>query len=194
MAARRQTLILLGITVIAVFLALGRASANAQAVRGDNEETPGEARKGPPVRSLDEYLTGTDQISPLGVILREGEAQLASGAPIRGLLVAHVIDGSPANAAGLREPSQTAQNILVGAAVIAGFVFPPAMLAVPLVASLPQGRTGDLVIAVDASRVVNILDFEDQLVDAQPGEIVYLTIVRGGARLQIPVYIPKLPD
>jgi hypothetical protein len=40
--------------------------------------------------------------------------------------------------------------------------------------------------------VVNFLDFEDRMRDVQPGEIVYLSIVRNGDRVQVPVHIESL--
>jgi len=70
--------------------------------------------------------------------------------------------------------------------------FPPAIILLPAFASLPIGRDGDLIIAVDGSRVTNVVDFEDDIRDAQPGEILYLTVVRAGARLQLRVFIPPV--
>jgi S1-C subfamily serine protease len=37
-----------------------------------------------------------------------------------------------------------------------------------------------------------LLQFEDQTRTLKPGDTVYLNIVRGGARLQIPVTLPSL--
>jgi S1-C subfamily serine protease len=47
----------------------------------------------------------------------------------------------------------------------------------------------DLIIGVDGSRVTNFLDFYDCMRDVQPGEIVYLNILRNGRRVQMPVRI-----
>jgi hypothetical protein len=82
--------------------------------------------------------------------------------------------------------------VLAGLAVTGSIVFPPAMILLPVLASLQIGRDGDLIIAVDGSRVSNVLDFEDDIRGAQPGEIVYLTILRAGARLQVRVLIPAI--
>jgi S1-C subfamily serine protease len=38
------------------------------------------------------------------------------------------------------------------------------------------------------------MDFQDQLRDAQPGETVYLNILRSGKRLQVPVEMPQQPS
>jgi S1-C subfamily serine protease len=52
------------------------------------------------------------------------------------------------------------------------------------------GESYDLIIGVDGSRVTNFLDFEERLRDVQAGEIVYLSIIRNGERMQIPVPVP----
>ena len=146
----------------------------------------------PRLHSLNEYLSETDEVPPLGMKLRMERRALESGKEVEGLLIVDITPGSPAAAAGLRANSQTARNILQGAAVVATLVFPPAMLAIPIAAAVPLGETDDLIIAVDASRVSNFLDFENQMSDVQPGEIVYFTIIRKGRRLQVPVPVPGL--
>jgi S1-C subfamily serine protease len=47
------------------------------------------------------------------------------------------------------------------------------------------GESYDMIIGVDGSRVTNFLDFQDRMRDLQPGEIVYLSVVRNGKRLQV---------
>jgi S1-C subfamily serine protease len=74
--------------------------------------------------------------------------------------------------------------------VVAAMAFPPAIFALPIVAAVPLGETSDLIIAVDASRVMNFEDFEEQMRDLEPGEIVYLTVVRDGIRLQASLQVP----
>jgi predicted metalloprotease with PDZ domain len=58
-------------------------------------------------------------------------------------------------------------------------------------ASRRLGENYDLIIGVDGNRVTNFMDFHDQLREAQPGETVYLNILRGGKRLQLPVEMPQ---
>jgi S1-C subfamily serine protease len=81
-------------------------------------------------------------------------------------------------------------DVLEGAAVAASLVFPPAVLAVPVIETIQLGENYDLIIGVDGNRVTNFMDFQDQLRDAQPGETVYLNILRSGKRLQVPVEMP----
>ncbi|HJU28705.1 MAG TPA: PDZ domain-containing protein, partial [Candidatus Binataceae bacterium] len=67
---------------------------------------------------------------------------------------------------------------------------PPAVVAVPILDQVHVGESYDLIVAVDGSRVTNFLDFEDRMRDVRPGEIVYLSIVRDGNRVQVPVHVP----
>jgi S1-C subfamily serine protease len=147
----------------------------------------------PHLHSLDEYVHGgAIEVSPLGLRLREDQHELKSGALAKGLLIVAVAKGSPAANAGLEALQEAPKQVLAGIAVAGSMAFPPAIILVPVFASLPIGRDGDLIIAVDGSRVTNVIDFEDDIRDAQPGEIVYLTIVRAGARQQVQVLIPPI--
>ena len=70
-------------------------------------------------------------------------------------------------------------------------LFPPAILAVAAVEQIRFGESYDMIIGVDGMRVTNFLDFEDLMRDVRPGEIVYLSIVRDGKRVQVPVQLPR---
>jgi S1-C subfamily serine protease len=82
-------------------------------------------------------------------------------------------------------------DVLKGAAVVASLVFPPALLAVPVIETIQLGENYDLIIGVDGYRVTNFMNFQDQLREAQPGETVYFNILRGGKRLQLLVQMPQ---
>jgi S1-C subfamily serine protease len=147
----------------------------------------------PNLHSLDEYIrNGIVTVSPLGLELREEQRKLKSGAPTNGLLIVGVFKGSPAAEAGLKGVQETPQQILRGLAVAGSIVFPPAIIVLPIAASIPIGRDGDLIIAVDGARITNVLGFEDEIRDVKPGEIVYLTVVRAGARMQVQVVVPAI--
>ena len=68
--------------------------------------------------------------------------------------------------------------------------FAPAIIPLAIVAPITGGQDGDLIIAVDGSRVTNVIDLEDCLRDTQPGEIVYFTIVRSSTWRQVSILIP----
>ncbi len=56
------------------------------------------------------------------------------------------------------------------------------------------GETYDLIIGVDGTRVGNLIEFEDQMRRVKSGQIVYLSMIRDGARLQIAVNLPPLAN
>lgn len=146
----------------------------------------------PQLHSLQEFINEGDESSPLGVDLREDQRKLNSGEIANGLTIIAVRKGSPAAKVGLQPARRTAHNVLEGAAVAAMLVFPPAVMAVPLLEQFNLNDTYDMIIGVDGTRVSNFLDFEDQMRNVQPGEIVYLSIVRNGDRVQVPVHIEAL--
>jgi S1-C subfamily serine protease len=131
------------------------------------------------------------QNSWIGLSLRRDRRKLNSGEYATGLLVVDVEAGSPAQKAGLQPfaigKAKTAAEI---AAVAAGMMFPPVMIGVGIISSSQLDESYDLIIGVDGDRIVNMADFEDHLRILQPGEMVYLNVVRNGLRLQIPVSIP----
>lgn len=143
----------------------------------------------PQLHSLQEFMAEGVNASPLGIDLQEGERSF-HGREVDGLLVVAVQPHSPAAKAGVQAGHRAAHDVLEGAAVAASLVFPPAMLAVPVIESIHIGENYDLIIGVDGNRVTNFMDFEDQMREAQPGEIVYLNILRSGKRLQVPVKMP----
>jgi S1-C subfamily serine protease len=71
-------------------------------------------------------------------------------------------------------------------------VFPPAILAVPVIDYSGVGESYDMIIGVDGSRVCNVLDFEDRMRNIQPGQTVYFNVVRNGKRMQVAVPITGL--
>ncbi len=145
---------------------------------------------GPPIGSLNDFMSEGDITSPLGFVVREDKRRLKSGREVEGLLIVDVFAGSPAARAGLHPYHQTMRNALETVAIAGAMFFPPVVLLVPVVDQVHLGEHYDLIIGVDGSRVTNFLDFEQQLHDVQAGEIVYLSIVRNGERRQIPVSVP----
>jgi len=146
----------------------------------------------PSIHSLQEFETEGSGNLPLGISVEEGQRKLKNGRMVDGLLVVDVQSGSPAAKAGLHGGHRVAHDVIEGAAVAAAMFFPPAVLAVPVIESAQLGENFDMIIGVDGERVTNYIDFEDRLRDAQPGEIVYLSIVRSGQRVQVAVTMPTL--
>jgi S1-C subfamily serine protease len=144
----------------------------------------------PEVHSLQEFMDDGDNMSPLGIEVQETRWKIGSGKMADGLLIVGVTSGSAAARAGLHPYRRGPKELLEGVIVAGAMFFPPAALAVPIVESVKVGESADLIIAVDGFRVINFLDFEERMRDVQPGEIVYLTIVRDGVRMQMPVQVP----
>ncbi len=160
-----------------------------------NYEKNSESPVSPPgVGSIRDFMIdGQDEMSPLGFEVQEDRRKLKSGEEAAGLIVTRVEAGGPAAKAGLKAYNHPVKRALEAASVIASVLVPlaaPAMMLVPIMESSHLGEDYDLIIGVDGFRVSNILDFEDRMRDVQPGEIVYLSLVRNGNRMQIPVQVP----
>jgi hypothetical protein len=146
---------------------------------------------GPEVGTVKDFLMeGIDNASPLGFALQPDRRQLNSGEAASGLIVVSVTPGGPAAKAGLRPYRNRVKKTIEFASIAAAFFFPPTMMLLPIVESSHAGDSYDMIIGIDGFRVCNILDFEDGLRDAQPGQIVYLSVIRDGSRMQLPVTMP----
>jgi S1-C subfamily serine protease len=141
----------------------------------------------PEPQGLKEYMDANEQISVFGIDLRV-ETRKAEK-EIQGLLVVDIASGTPGAAAGLHPYRQPVRDLLNGVGMLATMAFPPAVVAVSIVGSVPLSEPYDLIIGVDGSRVTNFLDFYDCMRNVQPGEIVYLNILRNGRRVQVPIQI-----
>ena len=96
---------------------------------------------------------------------------------------------APPAKAGIKRYTALTHDLLDGASVAAALVFPPAIVAVAVIDQSGIGESYDLVIGVDGRRVRNILDFQDLTANVRPGDILYLTMVRDGKRMQMPVHV-----
>jgi hypothetical protein len=164
-------------------------SSNSDIVNYEGSANP---NVDPQLHSLQEFINEDDNTSPLGIEVREARRKLKSGKAVDGLLIVNVTNGSPAAKAGLHADRQKVRDALEVVAVVGAMFFPPAMVAVPILDQVHVGESYDLIIAVDGSRVTNFIDFEDRMRDVQPGEIVYLSILRDGNRVQVPVHVPTV--
>jgi hypothetical protein len=141
----------------------------------------------PPQQVLQQFDNDGELSTPFGMQLREAKRTLKSGEDADGLLITSVQKGSPAAAAGLHPYSHAVHDALAGAAMV-GAMAPfgqPAILLIPVLDIMQVGESYDMIIGVDGSRVTNFLDFQDRMRDLQPGEIIYLSVVRDGKRLQV---------
>ena len=140
----------------------------------------------------DPWAVESEEVCPLGMEMREAQRRLKTGETAGGLLILKVVKDSVAEHAGLRPYKRAGHTVLEGVAIGAAMIFPPAILAVPLIDYTQVGESYDMIIGVDGARVSNVLDFEDHMRNIQPGETVYFSVVRNGQRIQVPVPIPAL--
>lgn len=140
---------------------------------------------------IDQFSSGDDFYqSPIGALLQCNCAELKSGQTACGLAVLEIHPGSPAAIAGLRPYSGLGHTLLGATVVGASMVFPPAFAAMGLVEHTHFGEAYDLIIGVDGHRIRGFPDFLRAISEVRMGDVLYLTIIRHGARLQIPVRFP----
>ena len=134
--------------------------------------------------------------TPFGMRLREARRTLNSGETADGLLITAVEKNGPAAAVGLHAYSHGVHDALIGVATAGALVLwmvpggQLAVLLVPVLGSTHLGESYDMIIGVDGTRVMNFLDFQDQMRDLQPGEVIYLSVVRNGKRVQVTMPVP----
>jgi hypothetical protein len=162
-----------------------RSPANSQVSPAPYQMEQNTNEAEPP--GLKEYMDASEEISLFGIDLRIEQRKAEK--EIQGLLVVDIAPGSPGANAGLHPFRQPTRDLLNGVGMLATMAFPPAAVVVPIVESVPLGEAYDLIIGVDGSRVSNFMDFYDCMRDVQPGEIVYLNILRNGHRVQVPLRI-----
>ncbi len=142
------------------------------------------------LKNLQEYDSGTELFTTLGMRLREDRRALNTGEEADGLLITGVIKNSPAAEAGLHAYNAAGHNMMTGVAMAGAMMFPPAILLVPLLDYTSIGETYDLIIGIDGGRVRNFLDYQDRTRDLMPGETMYVSVIRDGKRLQLTMTAP----
>ena len=142
------------------------------------------------LRNLQEYDSGSELFTTLGMRLREDRRSLKTGEEADGLLVSGLIKNSPAAEAGLHAYNAAGHNMMTGVAIAGAMIFPPAILLVPALDYTSIGETYDLIIGIDGARVRNFLDYQDRTRDLIPGEMIYLSVIRDGKRVQLTMTVP----
>jgi hypothetical protein len=141
-------------------------------------------------RSPRDFMVEGDETSPIGMTLREAHREINSGEETDGLLIVSVVNNSAAAKAGLLPYKHLAHSLLTGAAIGASVIFPPAMLALPLIEYKKVGESYDMIIGIDGIKVSSFFDFSQRMRNVQPGELIYFNVLRDGKRLQIAVPLP----
>jgi S1-C subfamily serine protease len=115
---------------------------------------------------------------------------LEYGRWVSGVKILTVNPGSPGRVAGLQG---FRQGVLVTTVLVTGLLaaafFPPAIIGV--IALSKAAEPHEMIIAVDGKRTRDVIDFEEAIEKAKPGEVIYLTVVRPGRREQIRLALPR---
>ncbi|MGH7949303.1 MAG: PDZ domain-containing protein [Candidatus Binataceae bacterium] len=163
------------------------ADPNPEIARYQSAQTP---PRSPEMRGIKEFIAQGVAVTPLGLEVREARRKLRSGEAAEGLLILNVKAGSAAQSAGLRSYQHTTHDMIAGAAVAAAMAFPPAILVLPMLDYSEIGESYDMIIGIDGNRVTNFLEFEDLMRKVNAGQLVYLSILRNGDRVQVAVRVP----
>ncbi|MGO9452450.1 MAG: PDZ domain-containing protein [Candidatus Binataceae bacterium] len=144
------------------------------------------------LRSVDDYIHEENPgrvhtLPELGIEISNGTGRLETGAVLRGAKVIRVIPEGPAARAGLKSERNIGKEILTGALIAGGLVFPPVLFAALAVGESDIGDSHDTIIAADSQRTSNVQQLERAVDKSRQGPILYLTVVRGGRRNQIQV-------
>jgi hypothetical protein len=131
-------------------------------------------------------------LAPIGIELSEDRHRVASGEEADGLVVMKVFKGSPADEVGLHAMhASTKKKLMMGAALVSFPILGPiSVLAMGGIEGTGYGEDYDMIIGVDGYRVSNFLELQDRLHYVQPGQILYLSILRDGKREQFRIPIP----
>jgi S1-C subfamily serine protease len=135
-------------------------------------------------------LTDAFEIPQLSIVVRNGESKLQGSYQAEGVEVVGVLPDGPGAMAGLKGERRQVQTIMTVGLLAASMFFPPALMGLAALESSGVGESHEFIIAVDGIRTHDITDFEAALSRAEPGEIVYLTVVSNRQRkqLQVPLY------
>jgi hypothetical protein len=105
-------------------------------------------------------------------------ASMRNGQQISALEVTGVDSDSPAARAGLK-PGKPATTVGASTATAGELLGPVDAALRPLLAKSGQlGEDGDLIVAIDDHRVTSDADLPDRLARLNPGDIIYLTVLR----------------
>src|SRR5258708_34776311 len=143
------------------------------------------------LKALQEFDSDGELSTPFGMQWREAKRSLKTGEEADGLLITAVTKGSPAAAVGLRPYTHGVHDAIAAAAMV-GAVFSGGLsvVVIPAIDYMQVGESYDMIIGVDGSRGTNFLDFQDRMRHLQPGEVVYLSVLRDGKRVQVTVPVP----
>ena len=147
------------------------------------------------VRPLSEYLwdvpTKREDVDRLGIEVEDAIDRF-EGHDVFGVEVLNVRQSSPGALAGLRSRKAVVSTVLKTITLVGTLVFVPTRFIYDWVSETGAGDWHDLIIGVDGERVQSVSELENALGQVKEGDIVYLTLLRSGKRVQVPVSLETL--
>ena len=147
------------------------------------------------VRPLSEYLwdvpTKREDVDRLGIEVADTIDRF-EGHDVFGVEVLNVRLSSPGAHAGLRSRKAVVSTVLKTITLVGTLVFVPTRFIYDWVSETGAGDWHDLIIGVDGERVQYVSELENALGQVKEGDIVYLTLLRSGKRVQVPVSLETL--
>jgi hypothetical protein len=92
------------------------------------------------------------------------------------------------------EQRNLGKAILTGAFIAGGLVFPPALLGALVLGESDIGESHETIVAVDSERTRDVEELERAIGKSHEGPILYLSVVRGGLRNQIRVFVRQTSE
>jgi PDZ domain len=142
------------------------------------------------IGTMREYLRRTPgrrhNLDLLGIEV-DDDMDRFEGKHISGAEVINVEPSGPGALAGLRSQGVAINTPLRAITVVGTLALPPIAIAYVLIWEKGVGDWHDLIIGVDGERVRRVSDLENALEQMKEGDIVYLTLLRSGKRVQVPV-------
>jgi len=130
------------------------------------------------------------EFSALGLGVINARGALQRGQRFEAAEIIYVVPGSPGEMAGLAGRRPRTEMLISAGIFVASFLCPPVIL-VSTALGAKMAEFDDFVIAVDGVRIHNVVELGAAFNQANPGEIVYLTVIRNGKRKQVRVVLPE---
>lgn len=134
------------------------------------------------------FANDRQALNPLGIEVGDGSNRFESQ-DVRGVEVLKVRPLSPAARAGLKSRRAAVNTLLETVTFVGALGFMPMALAFRYVEDRGIGDHHDLIIGMDGERVRNMFELEDAITHVRAGDVVYLSVLRGDDRLQIPICV-----
>jgi PDZ domain-containing protein len=144
--------------------------------------------------SADDYMHqdgmhSLHEVPELGMEVADGKGRLTTGTYVRGVRVIRVFAGGPAARAGLRDEHRVGKMVVVGALLALGLFFPPVIFVDRALENSSDLDSYGTIIAVDSERIQDLLELQNIISRSSSGPVVYLSMIRGGRREQIRIYL-----